>query len=139
MYTSHGINMKRELEYYDKRTKRIVPNQSTPNYDIECIYSNSDYDECYEGDCKQDYKFKDMVDSVKECISSDENKCTIKSCVLNKEIPIDKKAVTIGAVVAGISIGLAVVALTTATCLNKPRKKDYYSVDGWKKIVKNLV
>lgn len=132
MYTSHGINMKRELEYYDKRTKRIIPNRSTPKFDVEYVYSD------YEDDSKKDYKFKDMVESVKDCINSDEQKCTVKSCMLNKEIPIDKKAITVGAIIAGVGIGLSIATLVTVAAVNKPRKKDYYSIDGWSKIIKNL-
>lgn len=133
MYTSHGINMKRELEYYDKRTKRIIPNKSTPKFDIKSLYSD------YDDSVKPNYKFSDMIESVKECINSDENNCTIKSCMLNREIPIDKKAITMGAIIVGVGIGVTIATVTTISVINKPRRKDYYSIDGWSKIIKSLI
>ncbi|MGL5149607.1 MAG: hypothetical protein ACRC7N_03415 [Clostridium sp.] len=131
MYTSHGINMKREMEYYDKRIKRVDPNRKSPYMDYKYVYSE-EYP-------KKQYKFSDMVDSVKQGIKSEDNKFTVKSCMLNKDIEVDKKAMTIGAMVVGVGIGLSIAAIATISAMSKPKKKDYFRLDGWPKIIKNIM
>ncbi|MGL4774080.1 MAG: hypothetical protein ACRC2K_10980 [Clostridium sp.] len=131
MYTSHGINMKRELEYYDKRTKRIDPNRKSPYIDYSYVYSE-EYP-------KRDYKFSDMLNSVKDGMKSEDEKFTVKSCMLNKEFEVNKKGLAIGAMIAGVGIGLSIAAIATVSAMSKPKKNDYLSLDGWSKILRNMM
>lgn len=111
MYKAIGINMDKEYKALRKKSKRFVPpSHYRDNYSM----NNSKEDDL------EDYSFFDSMEDLKDCANSNDEDCKIRSCLLNKEIQVNKKvliASCIGAA-AGI-IGVTCAMKKMNSKLNK--------------------
>ncbi|ELC8452644.1 hypothetical protein [Clostridium perfringens] len=101
MYKAIGINMDKEYKALRKKSKRFVP----PSH-YRDNYSMNNYKE----DDLEDYSFFDSMEDLKDCANSNDEDCKIRSCLLNKEIQVNKKvliASCIGAVAGIIGVTCA--------------------------------
>ena len=101
MYKAIGINMDKEYKALRKKSKRFVPpSHYRDNYSM----NNS------KEDTMEDYSFFDSMEDLKDCANSNDKDCKIKSCLLNKEIQVNKKvliAYCIGAAAGIIGVTCA--------------------------------
>ncbi|MDV5106312.1 hypothetical protein R2R32_08440 [Clostridium perfringens] len=82
MYKAIGINMDKEYKALRKKSKRFVPpSHYRDNYSM----NNSKEDNL------EDYSFFDSMEDLKDCANSNDEDCKIRSCLLNKEIQVNKK------------------------------------------------
>ncbi|WP_415334374.1 hypothetical protein [Clostridium perfringens] len=101
MYKAIGINMDKEYKALRKKSKRFVP----PSH-YRDNYSMNNYKE----DDLENYSFFDSMEDLKDCANSNDEDCKIRSCLLNKEIQVNKKvliASCIGAVAGIIGVTCA--------------------------------
>ena len=101
MYKAIGINMDKEYKALRKKSKRFVP---PSHYRDNYSTNNSKEDDL------EDYSFFDSMEDLKDCANSNDEDCKIRSCLLNKEIQVNKKvliASCIGAVAGIIGVTCA--------------------------------
>ena len=112
MYKVIGINKDKELKALRKKTKRFVP---------PCHYRDSYKIHSYKEEPSKDYSFFDTVEDIKSCSNSKKEGCKIKSCLLNKEIEVNKKVLLtslIGATVGIIGVGCAIKKMNSKSSKN---------------------
>ncbi len=95
MYKAIGINMDKEYKALRKKSKRFVP----PSH-YRDNYSMNNYKE----DDLEDYSFFDSVEDLKDCANSNDEDCKIRSCLLNKEIQVNKKVLIASCIGAAAGI-----------------------------------
>ncbi|MDU6980895.1 MAG: hypothetical protein E6361_06030 [Clostridium perfringens] len=82
MYKAIGINMDKEYKALRKKSKRFVPpSHYRDNYSMN---NSKEYD-------LEDYSFFDSMEDLNDCANSNDEDCKIRSCLLNKEIQVNKK------------------------------------------------
>ena len=115
-----GVNLNKELMGVMRSIKIPKMTKSHSNN-----YSKSDC--CCNDAGKKDYTFKDTVNSMKDCLNSNKDNCIIKSCVVDKDMKMNKKVVSM------IGIGaLAATVLGTSiysSMHNDRRKKKSHMFD----------
>ncbi|ELC8418301.1 MAG: hypothetical protein E7D79_02235 [Clostridium perfringens] len=95
MYKAIGINMDKEYKALRKKSKRFVPpSHYRDNYSL----NNSKEDNV------DDYSFFDSMEDLKDCANSNDKDCKIKSCLLNKEIQVNKKVLIASCIGAAAGI-----------------------------------
>ena len=95
MYKAIGINMDKEYKALRKKSKRFVP----PSH-YRDNYSMNNFKE----DDLEDYSFFDSVEDLKDCANSNDEDCKIRSCLLNKEIQVNKKVLIASCIGAAAGI-----------------------------------
>lgn len=95
MYKAIGINMDKEYKALRKKSKRFVP----PSH-YRDNYSMNNYQE----DDLEDYSFFDSMEDLKDCANSNDEDCKIRSCLLNKEIQVNKKVLIASCIGAAAGI-----------------------------------
>ena len=95
MYKAIGVNMDKEYKALRKKSKRFVPpSHYRDNYSMD----NSKEDNM------EDYSFFDSMEDLKECSNSNDENCKIRSCLLNKEIQVNKKVLIASCIGAAAGI-----------------------------------
>ena len=95
MYKAIGINMDKEYKALRKKSKRFVPpSHYRDNYSM----NNSKEDDL------EDYSFFDSMEDLKDCANSNDEDCKIRSCLLNKEIQVNKKVLIASCIGAAAGI-----------------------------------
>ena len=96
MYKAIGVNMDKEYKALRKKSKRFVPpSHYRDNYSM----NNSKEDNM------EDYSFFDSMEDLKDCANSNDENCKIRSCLLNKEIQVNKK-VLIASGIIGVTCAM---------------------------------
>lgn len=95
MYKAIGVNMDKEYKALRKKSKRFVPpSHYRDNYSMD----NSKEDNM------EDYSFFDSMEDLKDCANSNDENCKIRSCLLNKEIQVNKKVLIASCIGAAAGI-----------------------------------
>ena len=87
--------MDKEYKALRKKSKRFVP----PSH-YRDNYSMNNYKE----DDLEDYSFFDSMEDLKDCANSNDEDCKIRSCLLNKEIQVNKKVLIASCIGAAAGI-----------------------------------
>ena len=97
MYKAIGVNMDKEYKALRKKSKRFVPpSHYRDNYSM----NNSKEDNM------EDYSFFDSMEDLKDCANSNDENCKIRSCLLNKEIQVNKKVLIASAGIIGVTCAM---------------------------------
>lgn len=129
MYKGIGINMDKEYKSLRKRSKRFVP----PSYYKDTCSCNNF--ENYEDDLKN-YSFFDSIEDMKDCANSDDEDCAIRSCLLDKEIEVNKKVIVASCI--GAAAGIIGVTYAIKKMNSKPSKKFLTAAPSLMKFAKNI-
>lgn len=137
MYKGIGVNMDKEYKALRKRAKRFVP----PSYYKDNYQSNNneycschDYDE--DNDNLKDYSFFDAMEDMKDCVQSNDNSCRIRSCLLDKEVEINKKMIIVSCI--GAAAGIIGMTYAIKKMNSKPQKRFLTATPTLMKFAKNM-
>ncbi|MDZ4993930.1 hypothetical protein GNF80_13270 [Clostridium perfringens] len=138
MYKGIGVNMDKEYRALRKRTKRFVP---PSYYKDNCPSNNYDYCSCNDydeyNDNINDYSFFNAIEDMKDCVQSNDNSCKIKSCLLDKEIEINKKMLIISCI--GAAAGIIGMTCAIKKMNSKPQKRFLTTAPTLMKFAKNML
>lgn len=127
MYKAIGINKDKEYKALRKKSKRFVPpSHYRDNYSM----NNSNEDNL------EDYSFFDSIKDLKDCANSNDEDCTIKSCLLNKEIKANKKVLIASCI--GATAGIIGVTCAIKKMNSKSSKKFLASAPSLMKLAKTM-
>ncbi|XZN27456.1 hypothetical protein ACSW9H_08055 [Clostridium perfringens] len=113
MYKAIGINMDKEYKALRKKSKRFVPpSHYRDNYSMN---NSKEYD-------LEDYSFFDSMEDLKDCANSNDEDCKIRSCLLTKEIQVNKK------VLIASCIGAAACIIGVTCAMKKMNSKSNKSL-----------
>ncbi|EGT3616553.1 hypothetical protein FHH43_09965 [Clostridium perfringens] len=135
MYKGIGINMDKEYKALRKRSKRFVP----PSYYKDSYpINNNDYSnyEDYEDNLKG-YSFFDAVEDMKDCANSHDDNCTIRSCLLDKEVEVNKKVVIASCI--GAAAGIIGITYAIKKMSSRPQKRFLTAAPTLMKFAKNIL
>lgn len=135
MYKGIGVNMNKQYKNLRKKNKHFVHPSSYKNN-----FSNmrNEYYDSNDYDCKSNntgnYSFYDSIEDMEDCMNSDDPNCKVRSCLLDREIEVNKKVILascIGAIAGVIGVTCAIKKmdkpqnkmLKSAPCLMKMAKK----------------
>lgn len=131
MYKGIGVNMNKEYKNLRKKSRRFVP----PSYYKDNCYNIKDdnYDDYHN---TENYSFYDSMEDMEDCMDSNNPNCKIRSCLLDKELDVNKKVIMASCV--GLVAG--VIGITCAIKkMNKPQNKMLKSAPYLMKIAKNFI
>ncbi len=95
MYKAIGVNMDKEYKALRKKSKRFVPpSHYRDNYSMDNSKEHN----------MEDYSFFDSMEDLKDCANSNDENCKIRSCLLNKEIQVNKKVLIASCIGAAAGI-----------------------------------
>lgn len=135
MYKGIGVNMDKEYRALRKRTKRFVP---PSYYKDSCPSNNYDYRSCNEySDNINDYSFFDAMEDMKDYVQSNDNNCRVKSCLLDKEVEINKKMVIVSCI--GAAAGIIGMTCAIKKMNSKPQKRFLTAAPTLMKFAKNML
>lgn len=128
MYKAIGINMDKEYKALRKKSKRFVPpSHYRDNYSIN---------NCKEDDL-EDYSFFDSVEDLKDCANSNDEDCKIRSCLLNKEIQVNKKVLIASCI--GATAGIIGVTCAMKKMNSKSNKSLLKAAPSLMKFAKTML
>lgn len=128
MYKAIGINMDKEYKALRKKSKRFVPpSHYRDNYSIN---------NCKEDDL-EDYSFFDSVEDLKDCANSNDENCKIRSCLLNKEIQVNKKVLIASCI--GATAGIIGVTCAMKKMNSKSNKSLLKAAPSLMKFAKTML
>ena len=128
MYKAIGINMDKEYKALRKKSKRFVP----PSH-YRDNYSMNNYKE----DDLEDYSFFDSVEDLKDCANSNDEDCKIISCLLNKEIQVNKKVLIASCI--GAAAGIIGVTCAMKKMSSKSNKSLLKAAPSLMKFAKTML
>ncbi len=136
MYKSIGVNMDKEYKNLRKKSRYYVPpshykeNFSNVKNNYHCCCNDDNH---YKTD---DYSFYDTMEDMEDCMESKNPNCKIRSCLLDKEIEVNKTIIMascIGVIAGVIGVSCAIKKK------NKPQNKMLKSAPYLMKIAKNFI
>ena len=128
MYKAIGINMDKEYKALRKKSKRFVPpSHYRDNYSM----NNSKEDNL------EDYSFFDSMEDLKDCANSNDEDCKIRSCLLNKEIQVNKKVLIASCI--GAAAGIIGVTCAMKKMNSKSKKSLLAAAPSLMKFAKTML
>ncbi|HAT4117923.1 hypothetical protein [Clostridium perfringens] len=128
MYKAIGINMDKEYKALRKKSKRFVP----PSHYRDNYSMNSSNEDNIE-----DYSFFDSMKDLNDCANSNDEDCKIKSCLLNKEIQVNKKVLIASCI--GAAAGIIGVTCAMKKMNSKSNRKFLAAAPSLMKFAKTML
>lgn len=96
-----GVNLNKELMGVMRSIK--IPKMTKSHSNHHSNHNSKSHCCCNDAN-KKDYTFRDTVNSMKDCFNSNKDNCIIKSCVVDKDMKMNKKVISM--------IGMGALAAT---------------------------